>query len=419
MKQNPTIRIRMLGRFTLQQDGMAEPQPVSLTGRSGRLWTLAAYLILRRDHGVPAQELIALLWPDGENSNPASTLQNNASRVRSALAAMGFADAKSLVRFEDGCYKWAPDRETVLDADEFESLALRAIDENDPVKALDMAQQAIELYGGNFLFEVSTELWCANLTTYYRSLFMRVSRKAVYELMKQQRFPEAITLCSRVVQLDPMAEEFSILLMRSFTANLQPQQALEHFQLVREHYQRELGVEPSSDLEAEKRAAMQELYGSKLDESLLQSFLEQDRTERTAFYCDNGTFREIMKLQLRAMRRSEVPAQLLMLVLEGWESQPDKNAVYMQQMKLTLLSTLRAGDPFTQIGASQFWILLPGASPETKKTITDRILNNFYRQHPHSRAAFRFKMVDLQSIQPEVLNRNMRISEPQKLPDGA
>lgn len=324
MNQNPTIRIRMLGSFTLQQDGMPEPQPVSLTGRSGRLWTLAAYLILRRDHGVPAQELIELLWPNGDNSNPASTLQNNASRVRSALAAMGFTDAKSLIRFEDGCYKWAPDRETLLDADEFEALALRAIDENDPAKALETARQALDLYEGNFLAEASTELWCANLTTYYRSLFMRVSRKAAYELMKEQRFPEAITLCSRVVQLDPMAEEFSILLMRSFTANMQPQQALEHFQLVREHYQREFGIEPSSDLETEKRAAMQELYGSKLDESLLQSFLEQDRREKTAFYCDNGTFREIMKLQLRALRRSETPAQLLMLVLEGLETQPDK-----------------------------------------------------------------------------------------------
>lgn len=227
---------------------------------------------------------------------------------------------------------------------------------------------------------------------------MRVSRKAAYELMKEQRFPEAITLCSRVVQLDPMAEEFSILLMRSFTANMQPQQALEHFQLVREHYQREFGIEPSSDLETEKRAAMQELYGSKLDESLLQSFLEQDRREKTAFYCDNGTFREIMKLQLRALRRSETPAQLLMLVLEGLETQPDKNAVYMQQMKLTLLSTLRAGDPFTQIGASQFWILLPGASSDTQKTITGRIQSNFYRRYPHSRAVFRFKMVDLHQL---------------------
>ena len=82
MREIAHIRATMLGRFALQQTGMKEPRMVSLAGRSGRLWTLVAYLILHRDRGIPAQELIDLLWPDGSGSNPASTLQNNASRAR-------------------------------------------------------------------------------------------------------------------------------------------------------------------------------------------------------------------------------------------------------------------------------------------------------------------------------------------------
>lgn len=398
MNKKPTIRVRMLGKFTLQQDGMPEELPVSMTGRSGRLWTLVAYLLVRRDRGVTSQELIALLWPGGESSNPASTLQNNASRVRAALAGMGFTDAKSMIRFEDGCYKWAPDRETWLDADEFESCALRALEEKDTKECLKIANEAIELYNGDFLPDSSSEMWCTSLSTYYRSLYMRLCRKMAHELIREQQYPEAVTLCSRVVQLDPMAEEFSVLLMRALTCNMQPQQALEHYQRVREYYKKEFGLEPSPDLEAEKRAAVQELYGSRLDESLLESFLEEDRRKNSAFFCDNGTFREIMRLQLRSIRRSETPTQLLMLVLEGTESQPDKNAVYMQQMKMTLLATLRAGDPFTQIGASQFWIILPGASMETHKTITDRIMNNFYRTYPQTKAMFRSKMVDMNAL---------------------
>lgn len=398
MNEKPTIRVRMLGKFTLQQDGMPEELPVSMTGRSGRLWTLVAYLLVRRDRGVTAQELIDLLWPGSENSNPASTLQNNASRVRAALAGMGFTDAKSIIRFEDGCYKWAPDRETWLDADEFESCALRALEEKDTKESLKTAGQAIALYNGDFLPDSSSEMWCASLSTYYRSLYMRLCRKMAHELIRDQRYPEAVTLCSRVVQLDPMAEEFSVLLMRSLTCNMQPQRALEHYQHVREYYKKEFDIEPSPELESEKRSAMQELYGSRLDETLLESFLEEDQRKNAAFFCDNGTFREIMRLQLRSIRRSESPTQLLMLVLEGTEKQPDKNAVYMQQMKLTLLSTLRSGDPFTQIGASQFWIMLPGASMETHKTITDRIMNSFYRAYPQTKAVFRSKMVDMNTF---------------------
>lgn len=53
MREIAHIRATMLGRFALQQTGMKEPQMVSLAGRSGRLWTLVAYLILHRDRGIP------------------------------------------------------------------------------------------------------------------------------------------------------------------------------------------------------------------------------------------------------------------------------------------------------------------------------------------------------------------------------
>lgn len=70
----PKIDVTMFGKFTLKQEGMEAPHAVSLTGRSRRLWTLTAYLILNRNRGVSAQELIDLLWPEAENDNPLSTL---------------------------------------------------------------------------------------------------------------------------------------------------------------------------------------------------------------------------------------------------------------------------------------------------------------------------------------------------------
>lgn len=110
----PKIDVTMFGKFTLKQEGMEVPHAVSLTGRSRRLWTLTAYLILNRNRGVSAQELIDLLWPEAENDNPLSTLQNNVSRARAALAELGFTHAKVIIHNEKGYYRWAPDRETQL-----------------------------------------------------------------------------------------------------------------------------------------------------------------------------------------------------------------------------------------------------------------------------------------------------------------
>lgn len=132
----PKIDVTMFGKFTLKQEGMEVPHAVSLTGRSRRLWTLTAYLILNRNRGVSAQELIDLLWPEAENDNPLSTLQNNVSRARAALAELGFTHAKVIIHNEKGYYRWAPDRETQLDVEQFETLAKAALAEEDMKKSV-------------------------------------------------------------------------------------------------------------------------------------------------------------------------------------------------------------------------------------------------------------------------------------------
>ena len=57
-----TIRVTMLGKFTIFGPGLVRPRVISLNGRSKRLWTLVAYLILHRDRGVPAEELLDIFF---------------------------------------------------------------------------------------------------------------------------------------------------------------------------------------------------------------------------------------------------------------------------------------------------------------------------------------------------------------------
>lgn len=291
MREIAHIRATMLGRFALQQTGMKEPRMVSLAGRSGRLWTLVAYLILHRDRGIPAQELIDLLWPDGSGSNPASTLQNNASRARNAMATLGFSDTKGMIRYENGLYRWVPGTDTWLDVDVFEDLARRALETSDPEELRTLGREAARL------------------------------------------------------------------------------------------------------------TASQELYGGGMGPAALETFLLAGDGESRALACDNGTFREIVLLYLRSMRRDpDLKAQLLMLCLEGWEAQPEKNAVYMQQMKLILQGCLRSGDPFTQIGAGQYWVLLPGAGSETHSAIAQRLQQAMHQRFAQSSAVFQTRAIDLRGM---------------------
>lgn len=392
------IKVTMLGKFTLWEEGMDQPRVISLTGRSRRLWVLVAYLIMHRDRGVPAQELIDLLWPDAEGGNPMGTLQNNASRARNALADLGFADAKRLIVCEDGFYRWAPHRDTALDSEEFERLARQALEQKNQTEGLPLALEAVSLYAGDFLPESAMEFWCVSINTYYRSLYIRLCRAAVGWLMAADRTVEAERLCSFVLQLDPAAEEFSVYLMRALILNRNPKKALEHYEYTRQMYRESFGVVPGPEMEAEKAEAVRVLYGQETGEQEIGAFLSVSDEENGAFYCDNNVFREIVKLQLRELRRSRGQAQILLVRLNRGDLPLERQSVFMKQLENTLTAALRAGDPFTKMGANRYVVLLAGASHENAETVSQRILNRLRSDYLRPPQDYSFRIVDLERL---------------------
>ena len=105
--------------------------------------------------------------------------------------------------------------------------ARRALETSDPEELRTLGREAADLYQGDFLPDAADELWCADLHAYYRSLFVRLFRRLVQELMRTQEYTEAAALCAQAVHLDPLSEEFSLLLMQNLTRSHQAQQALD------------------------------------------------------------------------------------------------------------------------------------------------------------------------------------------------
>lgn len=151
-------------------------------------------------------------------------------------------------------------------------------------------------------------------------------------------------------------------------------------------------------LEKHYGLTVQELYGSETSEEDIQTFLLEKEQETGAFCCDNNVFREIVNLHVREMRRNDTPAALMIVRLANRSVDPEKRAVYMKQMEGTLLNELRAGDPFTKVGANQFWVLLPGATGENGGLVSRRVFNRFQKEYPKSGAAYTFKSLDLRHI---------------------
>lgn len=231
-----SVEITMLGKFTIFGPGMAGPKAVSLTGRARRLWILTAYLILNRERGVSARELIDLLWPDSESSDPMATLQNNVSRARNALEELGLRDGKKLICNRSGTYYWAPNTETVLDCEQFRTALRACLDEVGNIKDEALAARAIGMYSDDFLPECATDSWCVNTNAYYHASYLQLCRKMTAHLLDRQAYAEVGQICRRVLGLDPAAEEFAVRLMQALTRSGMPDKALEYYDYISKLY---------------------------------------------------------------------------------------------------------------------------------------------------------------------------------------
>lgn len=389
-----TIRVTMLGKFTIYGPGLVRPRVISLSGRSKRLWTLVAYLILHRDRGVPAEELIDLFWHDNEGANPMSTLQNNISRARNALEELGLEDGKRLIFNNSGTYFWAPSLKTLLDCEAFDAKAREAMSCGDREQAIALAQEAAKLYTGDFLPENSGEGWCMGVGPTYRSQYMTLCRTAAEWLMEEKRYEEAARMCDSVIALEPVAEDFSVLYMRALTRGGKPELALSHYEKIRSYFREAFGASPTARLEAERLEAQKSQTGG-VEPGQVVRFLKTESHQEGAFQCDNNVFREIVNRHLRDMRRSGIPAQILVIQLSGEGLSQEKLSVNMRRMDSVLQYSLRAGDPFTRKGMELFLALLPGASGDNGKTVADRIMAKYQTDYPKGGARFDIQILDL------------------------
>lgn len=396
------LLVTMFGNFSIRQNDADEEVAVlsKLGGRSRRLWILIAYLIINRENGVSGSELIDLLWPDVDASNPQTRLQNNISRARAVLDNGSFDDPKDLIRFEDGLYWWAPDRETVLDVDIFEK-AVRSLGNEITPDKVDYALEVCDLYQGDFLAQATDEAWCTNLNIYYRSLFTSFALRLLDALKAEDRNSDIKRLCLKVIDLDPTIEEFNISLMEALIADGSPSKAIDHYEHIKTVFHDIYGVQVSPEIEVQRNIALEVMYGNKVSKHAILDYFKDIDLDDGAFFCNAVTFREIVQLHIRMLQRSGDTSQLVAIEFGSPNKAnvaTEKNIANMKRLEQVIQKTLRSGDPFTKMGRDIFLLLLPGANAENGGMITRRLIDKYHTEFPFSKVTFKTWQVDLKEL---------------------
>lgn len=379
MSKSPIIYVHMLGEFSIT---INEQTINDENNQSKKPWSLLEYLVAFRGRGVSPMELVELIWGEDESSNPSGALKTLMFRARKLLTPLNYPPQELLVQ-RRGSYAWTRELTTIVDADVFESHALKGLDSHTP-SDLQLASclEALELYKGDFLPKSDWESWVIPISAYYHSLYQKTAHRAISLLLRSDDYDRIIDISQKAARIEPYDEDLHYQLIHALFKSGRQHAALEHYNHTVDMLYSEFAITPSERLKSLYKVIQDTEHGITTDLSVIQDSFLEDSGKNGAFFCEYVVFKDIYQLENRAIERTGDSIYLCMLTLSDLNGsllqQPFLNKG-MELLGSSVCSSLRRGDAYSRYSVSQYIILLPTSTYENGELVLKRIIQNFHR----------------------------------------
>lgn len=236
------LHIHFLGgfEFIYQNESIASKIPK-------RLQSLLAYLILHRGTPQARQRLAFLLWPDSSEKQARTNLRRSLHTLRQV-----FAETETFIAIETKSLQWRLETTCEIDIAVFEHTL-----HTPSASSSEALEAAIHLYNGPLLPNCYDE-WIEPERERLHQLYLQAHTDLIRALQAQQHHHKVIRYAQQLIRLDPLSETTYALLMESFAASGDRNQAMQTYHHCMTTLQEELGLDPSPTL--------QELYQRLLQE---------------------------------------------------------------------------------------------------------------------------------------------------------
>jgi DNA-binding SARP family transcriptional activator len=189
------------------------------------------------------EQIGIVFWPDASPSQLRTSLRATLYHLRRALGERGW------VLYEDGYYKFNRSMDHWYDLEAFEETiesAERLAGTPDEA-AIEKLEEAVALYRGDFLSDLSNDEWGTLRREELRNKYMRAMSLLGEILLKRSAYDRAIELYRSLLSTDILMEEAHRALMRCYVQKGERALALRQYQTLVEILQDELGASPSSE----------------------------------------------------------------------------------------------------------------------------------------------------------------------------
>ena len=348
--------------------------------RRGKVWITLKFLIANYKRSVSTEELIDILWGDSDNcDDPLNSLKNIVYRLRKTLSE--YNKDIQYIGFSQGMYSWNPSVECEIDAAEFEKLLSRARDDSAAIEErIELYQETLNLYGGEFLRGEGNELWLTNFTNYYRRLYLNAVGElaAIYE--QQMAFEEIVLLYDEVVKIEPYEESLYVQQIRVLINIGDYISAKRQYQSIEKLLRRDFGAEPSPELRNLYLEIGKTIDRNHTNLTQIKTTLDDNVDDKSAIFCGPETFKRIYCYDKHLDQRIQFPIILgLVAVQFDKENSTDSHEarVIMKTLRQIMVRTLRQCDIICQYSTNQFVLMLTAADVTNKMTALNRIQRLF------------------------------------------
>ncbi len=377
---NQPISIHTFGKFHLQQDEIIISRSST---RSKRMWELFKFLLSHRDKGFSPETILEKVWPERDYQDPNLVMRALIYRLRQALNIKpDQPNLASNIVFSQGSYSWEENTLYWIDADVFEELINEAdaIQNQGQDQAISLYRQALALYNGEYLPELSYSEWIEPLRTYYHELFIDSVLKLIDLLKAKGDRDGIIKICEQAIGVDYFQEKIHLKMIEALIAEEKINRARAHYNEVTSAFYREMGIKPSEQMKTLYRLMGVQPGDFELDLTTIQEHLKGKDDRNGAFYCDPELFRYFYNLERFRVERNGQSILVGLLTLTSVDySPPDKNILrkVVQDLEKVTINSLRKGDIVTRWNESQIMMLLPGLNREQAEKVVSRIVNNY------------------------------------------
>lgn len=182
----------------------------TLTGediKADQCYLLLAYLILNHKKNFSVDTLAEIICPYDELDSPYKVVNNIVYRLRRTLSVIGL---DKLVIGKNGTFQINPDFNIHTDFDRFENACIRLKTEENPDMRHSLYHSAVDMYKGQLLPRCEHELWLMQLSMYYQSLYLQITKGYVRLKMECKDYILAQKTAIDALRFDPKDSELNM-----------------------------------------------------------------------------------------------------------------------------------------------------------------------------------------------------------------